>query len=64
MSREIVLVLAVIVSIILIVVTLTKLDKLALSKSNKLALTYLTIFIPPLGFLLVSGYKNSSKSIG
>jgi membrane-associated HD superfamily phosphohydrolase len=64
MSKEIVLVLAVIFSIILIAITLTKLDKLSLSKTNKMLLTYLTIFIPLLGFILVSRYKNSSKIIG
>lgn len=58
MTKEIVLVLAVIVSIVLIVVTLTKLNKLSLSKTNRLILTYLTIFIPLLGFILVSGYKK------
>ncbi len=61
MSKEIILILALIVSIFLIVFTLTKLNKLSLSKTNKLFLTYLTIFIPLLGFIVVSGYKSGSK---
>jgi len=53
MSKEIILVVAILVSIVLVYVTLVKLNSLSLPKVTRVVLTYLTVIVPILGFILV-----------
>jgi hypothetical protein len=58
MTKEIILIIVVAASLILIAVTLPKINRLDVSKSRKTLLTYITILIPVLGYLLV---RNLNK---
>lgn len=53
MNKEVVLIIAMIVSLAIIVYTFKSIDKLQVSKSYKVTLYYLTILIPVLGLLLM-----------
>lgn len=52
MSRETILIIALIVSLLLVFYTIPKINKLNISKSKKSTLYYLTIGIPVLGFIV------------
>ncbi len=52
MAKEIMLIIAVIVSLALIVVTIPKIVKLNASKGLKTVLIYVTILVPVLGFFI------------
>jgi hypothetical protein len=58
MIKEIILVAAVILSLILAFIAIPKIGKLGVSKSNKLFLTYLTILFPIIGYLVVGRIKS------
>lgn len=57
-EREILLISAVIFSLIIMVLTFKKLNKLNLSNSKRLMLIYVTLIVPILGYLLVSRTKS------
>lgn len=58
MTKEIILIAAVVLSLAIIYFTFKKMNKLELSKPTRHAYTYLTLIIPLLGFILVSRHKN------
>jgi hypothetical protein len=58
MIKEIVLVAAVILSLVLAFIVLPKIGKLGVSKSNKLFLTYLTILFPIIGYFVVGRIES------
>lgn len=60
MTKEIILIIAVTLSVVLIVATLGQIGKLPVSKSRKNLLIYVTILIPVLGFFLVRSFKEKA----
>jgi hypothetical protein len=58
MIKEIVLVVAVILSLVLVFIAIPKIGKLGVSKSNKLFLTYQTILLPVIGYLVVGRIES------
>lgn len=62
MGKEIILVIAVVVSLVLIFLSLSRLNRLYLPKTTKTALIYLTLLAPVLGFILVFRIRDVVKS--
>jgi hypothetical protein len=58
MIKEIILVAAVMLSLVLAFIAIPKIGKLAVSKSNKLFLTYLTILFPIIGYFVVGRIES------
>jgi len=59
MAKEILMIVVLCVSLLLIYKTLPKIKKLPITKAHKAFLTYFTLIIPILGFLLVSRFKTA-----
>lgn len=57
-EREILLIAAVILSLLIMVLTFKKLNQLNLSNSKRLMLIYVTLIVPILGYFLVSRTKS------
>lgn len=57
-EREILLIAAVILSLLIMVLTFKKLNKLNLSNSKRAMLIYVTLIVPILGYFLVSRTKS------
>ena len=58
MTKEIILIAAVVLSVVIIYFTFKRMNKLTLSKPTRLAYTYLTLIIPILGYFLVSRHRK------
>lgn len=57
-EREILIIAAVILSLLIMVLTFKKLNKLNLSNSKRAMLIYVTLIVPILGYFLVSRTKS------
>ena len=57
-EREILLIAAVILSLLIMVLTFKKLNKLNLPNSKRAMLIYVTLIVPILGYFLVSRTKS------
>lgn len=62
MTKELMLVVTIVLSLLLIIVTFRNIKEMNIQKRFRISLSYLTLLFPLVGFIVVLAMKNRSRS--